>query len=320
MKKFAILTSGGDSPGMNCAIRAFVRTVIHSGNLAYGVLKGYEGLIDNQFVELDASSVGNIMQRGGTILQSSRSKRFLEKEYREQAINNLKNLGIEGLVVIGGDGSFKGSEKLVSEFSFPVIGIPGTIDNDINGTEYTIGHDTAVETAIQAVDKIRDTAFSHDRVFLIEVMGRNSASIALKTALCSGAENVILPNEEVPYKDLVESINRGVSRGKKGSIFIVAEGGVEGRSYEIQTKLLEHNLQSRVCILGHIQRGGSPSPKDRLIASKMGHLAANALLQNNNSGMIALNKNQLELITFGLTTLKNNDDDALHQLIKTLSI
>lgn len=322
MKTFAILTSGGDSPGMNCAIRAFVRTLIFNGHKALGIRKGYEGLIQNKFIELSASSVGNIMQRGGTILQSSRSEEFKKKEFREIAIKNLKDQGVDGLVVIGGDGSFKGAYKLWEEFNFPVIGIPGTIDNDISGTEYTIGHNTAVETAIQAVDKIRDTAFSHDRVFLIEVMGRNSASIAIKTALCSGAENVILPHQEIDYDEIADSVKRGIQRGKKGSIFIVAEGAREGRSYDIQVKLRDdYQIQSRVCILGHIQRGGSPSPKDRLIASEMGHKSALALLEFTQPLITAVHSGKVIEVNFSDAIHKNNDEDHdyLH-IIKTLSI
>ncbi len=322
MSTFAILTSGGDSPGMNCAIRAFTRTLIFSGHKVYGVKKGYEGLIAGDFIKLKASSVGNILQRGGTFLQSSRSEEFKDKKFRKIAYDKLKESNIDGLAVIGGDGSFKGAYALWEDFKFPVIGIPGTIDNDISGTDYTIGHDTAVHTAVDAVDKIRDTAFSHDRVFLIEVMGRRSSSIAIKTALCSGAENVVLPNQEVDYQDLVQSIKRGESRGKKGSIFIVAEGAREGRSYDIQKNLqAKYGISSRVCILGHIQRGGSPSPHDRLIATEMGFLAAESFLKFDEPKVIRQKNGQISTASFSECLANDDGIDFEHiEVIKKISI
>ncbi len=322
MSTYAILTSGGDSPGMNCAIRAFTRTLIYSGHNVFGVKKGYQGLISGDFIQLSASSVGNILQRGGTFLQSSRSEEFKEKKFREIAYEKLKEHKIDGLAVVGGDGSFKGAYALWEDFNFPVVGIPGTIDNDISGTDYTIGHDTAVQTAVDAVDKIRDTAFSHDRVFLIEVMGRRSSSIAIKTALCSGAENVVLPNKDIDYEDLVQSIKRGEQRGKKGSIFIVAEGATEGRSYNIQKVLSsKYGISSRVCILGHIQRGGSPSPHDRLIATEMGFLAAETFLKFDEPKVIRLKNGKIS--TALLSQCLTNDDgiDIEHiEVIKKISI
>jgi len=322
MSNYAILTSGGDSPGMNCAIRAFTRTLIFNGHKVFGVRKGYKGLINGDFIKLKASSVGNILQRGGTILQSSRSEQFKEKKFREIAHKNLQENKIDGLVVIGGDGSFKGAYALWEDFKFPVIGVPGTIDNDISGTDYTIGHDTAVQTAVDAVDKIRDTAFSHDRVFLIEVMGRRSSSIAIKTALCSGAENVVLPNMEIDYEDLVMSIKRGEERGKKGSIFIVAEGATEGRSYDIQKTLNDtHGISSRVCILGHIQRGGSPSPRDRLIATEMGFLAAESFLKFSSPVVVRLQNGQISTAPFTECLSKDDGIDFEHiEVIKKISI
>jgi len=321
-KTFAILTSGGDSPGMNCAIRSFVRTSIHSKNKVLGVYKGYEGLIDNEISPLVASSVGNIIQRGGTILQSSRSERFRTKAGRKAAAANLKKHNIDGLVVIGGDGSFKGAHKLSQEHGVHVVGIPGTIDNDISGTDYTIGHDTAVQTAIEAVDKIRDTAFSHDRVFLIEVMGRRSASLALKVALATGAEDVIMPSKNIPYKKIVEQIQRGIKRGKKGSIYIVAEGANEGRSYQIHDELLKkYKVSSRVCILGHIQRGGSPSSKDRIIASLMGNIALDALNSRIKQSAVISSSGGVSYTM--LEKCVNHADEGLknyRELIQTLSI
>lgn len=279
MKKVAVLCSGGDSPGMNCAIRAVVRSGIFHGLEIIGVKRGYAGLLKKEFIKMDLSSVGNVLQRGGTILQTSRSKEFREEKYRAVAVQNLKNENIDALIVIGGDGSFNGAHALWKEHQFPVIGIPATIDNDISNTDYTIGFDTAVETCIQAVDKIRDTAHSHARIFLVEVMGRNSSAIALKVGVCTGAENILLPNSEIDYQKIVDDINRGLSRGKESSIVIVAEGPVSGRSYEVQKKLKQdHHMDSHVCILGHVQRGGSPSGTDRLIASEMGHLAIKAVM------------------------------------------
>jgi len=276
----AVLSSGGDAPGMNCAIRAIVRTALFKGIKVSGVRRGYSGLVKGDFREMNHSSVGNILQRGGTILQTSRSPEFMEKKFREVAYNNLKNQGIDALIVIGGDGSFNGAKNFGEEFNFPVIGIPGTIDNDISGTEYTIGFETAVQTAIDAVDRIRDTAHSHARTFLVEVMGRNSSAIALKVGVCTGAENVLLPHEEVDYQRIIDDVNRGVARGKESSIIIVAEGPKSGRSYEIRKNLKEqYKLDAHVAILGHIQRGGSPVANDRFIASEMGNLAVNALIE-----------------------------------------
>lgn len=278
-RTFGLLCSGGDSPGMNCAIRAVVRTAIFHGHKVMGIKRGYAGLLRGEFKEMNLSSVGNIIQRGGTILQTSRSPEFMKPDFRTKAAALLKAQGIDSLIVIGGDGSFNGAHALSQEHGIPVIGIPGTIDNDIAGTEYTIGFDTAVQTAIEAVDRIRDTAHSHARTFLVEVMGRNSSAIAVKVGVCTGAENVLLPHEEVDYKKIHEDMERGMARGKDSSIIIVAEGPVAGRSYTIQ-KMLKDRYQhdAHVCILGHIQRGGSPTSNDRFIASQMGSLAVETLL------------------------------------------
>lgn len=275
-----LLCSGGDSPGMNCAIRAVVRTAIAQGIQVTGIRRGYAGLLRGEFSPMNLSSVGNIIQRGGTVLQTSRSPEFMKPSFRAKAIDILKAQGIEALVIIGGDGSFNGAMSLWNEHQFPVIGIPGTIDNDISGTEYTIGFDTAVETAIEAVDRIRDTAHSHARTFLVEVMGRNSSAIALKVGVCTGAENILLPHDKVDHQKIVDDIQRGMARGKESSIIIVAEGPVAGRSYEIQNVLKDlYHLDAHVAILGHIQRGGSPTADDRFIASQMGNLAVHALIE-----------------------------------------
>lgn len=284
IRSIAVLTSGGDSPGMNAAIRSVVRTALSKKWKIYGVRKGYSGLLDNDIYEMNASSVGNILQRGGTVLQTSRCPEFHEESQREKAHQILKDRGIDALIVIGGNGSFSGAYQFYKEHQFPIIGIPGTIDNDISGTEYTIGFDTAVLTATEAVDKIRDTAYSNDRTFLIEVMGRASSAIALKVGVCTGAENILIPEENVDYKSIADDIRKGIRRGKKSSIIIVAEGQTSGRSYQIGEVLNDmHKIQSRICILGHIQRGGSPTPNDRFFASEMGALAIDALEQGKDS-------------------------------------
>lgn len=275
----AVLCSGGDAPGMNCAIRAVVRTAIYNNIQVTGIKRGYAGLLRGEFQAMNLSSVGNIIQRGGTILQTSRCPEWQKAEYRAKAVEILKHQGIEALIVIGGDGSFNGAKALWEEHNFPVIGIPGTIDNDISGTEYTIGFDTAVQTGIEAVDRIRDTAHSHARTFLVEVMGRNSSAIALKVGVCTGAENILLPHEKINHQKLNDDIQRGMARGKDSSIIIVAEGPIAGRSYDIQSVLKDlYHLNAHVAILGHIQRGGSPSSNDRFIASQMGNMAVQSLM------------------------------------------
>lgn len=300
VKSVAVLTSGGDSPGMNCAIRAVVRAGIGAGLKVYGVHRGYQGLIHNDIIEMDVSSVGNIIQRGGTILYTSRCPEFKKKEVRAKAAQILKDRNIDSLVVIGGDGSFKGAIALSDEFNIPVIGIPGTIDNDISGTDYTIGFDTAVATAIAAVDKIRDTAQSSDRTFLIEVMGARSSSIAIKVGICTGAENILLNDEDIDYKQITSDIKRGIKRGKNSSIIIVAEGEKPGRSYEIAQVLeQEHDLPSKVCVLGHIQRGGSPTPDDRYFASLMGVAAIKELTSSKRQSAIVVRDGKVTTVPIG---------------------
>lgn len=311
-----VLCSGGDSPGMNCAIRAVVRTAIYHGMKVTGIKRGYAGLLRGEFELMNLSSVGNIIQRGGTILQTSRSPEFMKPVFRKKAVDILKAQGIEALVVIGGDGSFNGANALWEEHQFPVIGIPGTIDNDISNTEYTIGFDTAVQTAIEAVDRIRDTAHSHARTFLVEVMGRNSASIALKVGVCTGAENILLPHDKVNHQKLVDDIQRGMARGKDSSIIIVAEGPVAGRSYEIQNILKDmHHVDTHVVILGHIQRGGSPESNDRFIASQMGNMAVEALMEGKFPVVTVVQKGKV------LTTdLKNCVTKADHNFTEYLTL
>jgi 6-phosphofructokinase 1 len=318
----AVLCSGGDSPGMNCAIRSVVRTAISEGLEVYGIKRGFAGLLEGSIEKMDASSVGNIMQRGGTILQTSRCKEFHDADTRKEAANILRRKNIDALVVIGGNGSYNGAFALHSEQDIPVIGIPGTIDNDIAGTDYTIGFDTAVQTAVEAVDKIRDTAHSHARTFIVEVMGRKSPAIALHVGVCTGAENVVFPNIEVDYDEIISDIKRGAKRGKNSSIVVVAEGEAPGLAYKIQENLFEkHKLKSHVCILGHIQRGGRPSPIDRFISSRMGYVAVKGLVSGNYPTATAYVKGEVELVSLEASLGKKAaQKPQAYELVKTLSI
>jgi 6-phosphofructokinase 1 len=322
MKTIVVLCSGGDSPGMNCAVRGVVRTAIGRGIKVYGVLRGYAGLLEGAFQEMDASSVGNILQRGGTILQTSRCLEFHKEEIRKEAANILKRKKVDGLVVIGGDGSFNGAYALHKEHGIPVVGIPGTIDNDISGTEYTVGFDTAVQTAIDAVDKIRDTAHSHARTFIVEVMGRRSPAIAMHVGVCTGAENIILPTEEIDYKEIAADIHRGISRGKNSSIIITAEGEKPGLSYEVQKCLQEdYDISAHVCILGHIQRGGKPSSIDRFLASRMGFLSVQSLIDGNYPVVTGFIKGSVQPVPFEDCLGKKNEYLPEYlETIKALSI
>lgn len=322
IKKIAVLCSGGDSPGMNCAIRAVVRTAIGEGLVVYGIQKGYEGLLENNIRELDVSSVGNILQHGGTVLQTSRSKEFRTPEGRTKAARILKIHGIDALIVIGGDGSYNGAMKLHQEHGFAIVGIPGTIDNDISGTDYTIGFDTAVQNAVDAVDKIRDTANSHARTFIVEVMGRKSPAIALKVGICTGAENVVLPTATIDYTKIAGDIDRGIKRGKTSSIIIAAEGEEPGVGYLIQKNLQEQfQLEAHVCILGHIQRGGNPTPTDRLIASQMGHCAVKAIVNGENASATVFLNGKVVLAPLSDCLRKKNEFDVSEvELLTSLSI
>lgn len=314
IRTIGILTSGGDSPGMNPAIRSIVRSAIGHNIKVFGIKRGYQGLVKNDMEELNASSVGNIIQRGGTILYTSRLPEFKDKEIRATAAENLKHRGIDALVVIGGDGSFKGAIALNEEFGIPVIGIPGTIDNDISGTDYTIGFDTAVETGIEAVDKIRDTAFSSERTFLIEVMGARTSSIAIQVGICTGAENILLNSQEVDYKEIANDITRGIKRGKNSSIIIVAEGQKPGRSYDIAKKLEDdHGINSRVCVLGHTQRGGAPSASDRFYASIMGKVAIDALIEGKSQHAVVIKESKVKVVN--LSECSEKSDHAMTEYI-----
>jgi 6-phosphofructokinase 1 len=294
----AVLTSGGDAPGMNAAIRAVVRYSIAQGCNVQGILRGYSGLLEGQMIELGASSVANIIQRGGTILKTDRCKDFHRKSVRKEAAQILKRKGIDGLVVIGGDGSFTGAHLLEKETGFPVVGVPGTIDNDIAETEDTIGFDTAVNTAIEAIDRIRDTASSHNRTFLVEVMGRSSGFIGLQVGMGGGAETLILPESKQTIQSICETIERGIQRGKTSSIIVVSEGPQPGLSYRLSADLTRRGYSAKVCILGHTQRGGTPTAHDRVLASVLGTSAVAHLLAGHSNAMVGIQDSHVVLVPF----------------------
>lgn len=290
MKRIAFLTSGGDCPGMNACIRAIVKSALYNNVKPFAIFNGYKGMIENEIKEFSYIDVNNIIQLGGTIIGSARSKEFIQEEFRSIAIQNLKINEIEGLIVVGGDGTFTGATILANEMSIPIIGIPGTIDNDIFGTDFSIGYDSALNTVIDAVDKIRDTANSHKRIFFIEVMGRDSGCIALNAAIASGSESVLIPESITNINSLVDQI-KNQNKGNRSSIIIVAEGDDAGGAFEILNKvkpfLPDHDL--RASVLGHIQRGGNPSAFDRILATEMGIAAVDQLIQGNSNLMIASN-------------------------------
>ena len=293
--KIGVLTSGGDSPGMNAAIRAVVRTGIYHGMEVYGIMRGYSGMIEGEIQKLESRSVANIIQRGGTILKTSRSNEFLTAEGRAKAYSNLKKFGIEGLVIIGGDGSFRGAQIFSNEYDIPCIGLPGTIDKDIAGTDFTIGFDTAVNTAVEAIDKIRDTADAHDRLFIIEVMGRDAGYIALHSGISTGAEHILIPEKKTSVIELIASLKEKQKRKKLVNMIVVAEGedfgGADELAKHIKKEIPEQDL--RVCILGHIQRGGSPSCFDRVIASRMGYHAIECLMEERFNVFIGIVNNKM---------------------------
>ena len=287
----AVLTSGGDAPGMNAAIRAVVRTALYHGKRVFGVYRGYEGMIENDIIELSTSSVKHILALGGTFLKSARSQEFRTPEGRAKAAKNLRDRNIDALIVIGGDGSFTGALKLAEEHGIKVIGVPGTIDNDLFGTDYTIGYDTATNTVIESVDKIRDTASSHNRLFLVEVMGRDTGYIAASTGLATGALSIILPEKKNTYGELFADLRSAQANKKTSNIIMVAEGNHLGDIFEIATAVRHEfpSIDVKVTTLGHTQRGGSPSTNDRILASVLGHYAINGLIEGQEkvmSGMI----------------------------------
>lgn len=298
IKKLAVLTSGGDSPGMNAAIRSVVRTCAYHNIECVGVYRGYEGLMEGDFEEMSARSVKGIINKGGTILKSARSKEFRTKEGRQQAFNKLIEANVDGLVTIGGDGTFTGAMIFNEEFDFPVMGIPGTIDNDIVGTSHTLGFDTALNTVVDAIDKIRDTASSHNRLFFVEVMGRDVGHIALNVGIAGGAEEILIPEEDLGLDRLVESLNRSKKSGKTSSIVIVAEGDKIGKNIFELKEYVDENMEGydvRVSVLGHMQRGGSPSCFDRVLASRMGVKAVESILEGKTNYMVGLLNGKMEL-------------------------
>lgn len=294
IQKIAVFTSGGDAPGMNAALRAVVRSAIQNNWSVEGILNGYQGLLTQQFRPLNLRDMANIIQRGGTILKSGRCPDFLKESSRQQAVQNLQERNIDALVCIGGDGSMNGALSLWKEHRIPIVSLPGTIDNDIAGTDHSIGFDTAINTALDAIDRIRDTAASHDRLFIVEVMGRDSGFIALEVALAGGAEDVLLPEHPVPITQVIASIQRGIQRGKTSSILITAEGQKPGRAYDLAEAIRKKSgFEAKVCILGHVQRGGRPSAFDRNLASRMGHAAIQLLSQNQCNVMVGSHGQQL---------------------------
>ncbi len=297
IKKIGILTSGGDAPGMNAAVRAVVRTAVYNGLEVIGINEGYQGLLDKNVVKLGSRSVGQIIQRGGTMLRSARCKDFRTKEGRQRAYEYIKELGIEGLVVIGGDGTFTGATIFSEEFDIPVIGIPATIDNDIYGTDATIGYDTALNTVVDAVDKIRDTASAHNRLFLIEVMGRDAGFIALRAGIATGAESILLPEFEEYSEKLHEYLTNKHKKSKQNGIIIVAEGS-KVKAYDIYKEVIKTHPEYdvRLSILGHMQRGGSPSAYDRVISSQLGVAAVEALLTNHSNEMVGIRNREVAYV------------------------
>jgi 6-phosphofructokinase 1 len=323
ISKIGVFTSGGDAPGMNAALRAVVRAAIYNKREVYGIMQGYEGMIAGDIVKLGARSVGNIIQRGGTILKTARSEEFRTKEGRAKALDNLKKHGINGLIAIGGDGTFTGLHKFYQEHGVPSICIPGTIDNDIAGTDYTIGFDTATNTAVEAIDKIRDTALSHDRLFFVEVMGRNSGYIAVNSGIAGGAFAVIIPEEKTTFDDLYAQLEEGGKTNRKSSLVVVAEGSKIGDANELARKVAERSnyFDIKVTILGHLQRGGSPTYFDRVLASRMGIAGVEGLLKGECDVMVGVRNNKVVYNAFdAIMTQHHEIDSELLRIAKILSI
>lgn len=300
INRIGVLTSGGDAPGMNAAIRAVVRTASFMDLHAYGIMRGYAGLIEGEIKRLEKSTVGNIIHRGGTILKTARSDAFRTKEGRQKAYDSLMAHDIDALVVIGGDGTFTGANVFSEEFNIPIIGVPGTIDNDLYGTDLTIGFDTAVNTAMETVDRIRDTADAHSRLFFIEVMGRHSGFIALYTGIGSGAGCIMIPEKSYDIDSVARTLRKGVRRQKLFNLIIVAEGNTTGNAFEVANKVkdLVDNAEVKVSVIGHAQRGGAPTAMDRLLASRLGYGAVNALLEGQRGAMIGVLNNQINFTPF----------------------
>ncbi len=317
IKRIAVFTSGGDAPGMNAAIRAIIRNGFHNDLHIYGIMRGYEGMIDGNLRRLETTDASNIIHRGGTILKTARSQRFMTPEGRKQAYENLVDNDIDALIAIGGNGTFTGASLFSKEFDIPIVGIPGTIDNDLYGTDFTIGFDTALNTAVEAVDKIRDTADSHNRLFFVEVMGRHSGFIALHTAIAGGAGGVLIPEENTDIDELAKMLKKGAKRQKLFSIVIVAEGNHMGTVYDIAEKVKEKISiydDIKVTVIGHLQRGGSPSTLDRVLASVLGFNAVEALLAGKSNIMVGIKNNEISYVPFedAISKSKPLNKDLLH--------
>jgi len=320
-KTIAVMTSGGDAPGMNAAIRAVVRTAIHQNLSVFGIYEGYNGLINGEIMPLNRRSVGNIIQKGGTFLKTSRCQTFKHKSGRRRAANKLEEWNINGLIVIGGDGSFKGAHYLHEEQDVPVIGIPATIDNDIYGTDQTIGYDTAVTTALDSIDKIRDTAASHNRLFIVEVMGRDAGFIAQYVGIAGGAEEILVPERKSDLEELGENIKMWEKAGKGSSLIVVAEGDDLGNAHTIAKKVKEEfGVESRICILGHTQRGGSPSAADRLLASRLGYYSVKKFQEGEEDVMLGWQNNEVNVVPLTHTWEKEKKlDKDLVEMYKILA-
>lgn len=323
IQRIGVFTSGGDAPGMNAAIRAVVRTAIFHKKEVFGIMRGYEGMIEGDFVKLGARSVGNILQRGGTILKTARSDEFKTPDGRKQAYDQLRKEGIDALIAIGGDGTFTGLHKLYQEFQLPSLCIPGTIDNDIAGTDYTIGFDTATNTAVDAIDKIRDTALSHNRLFFIEVMGRNSGYIALFSGIAGGAGAIIIPESETSFDKVYELLTAGEITNKRSNLVVIAEGSKIGGANEIARKVAERTdyFDIKVTILGHLQRGGSPTYFDRVLASKMGVAAVEGLMEGKTDAMVGVRDHKIVFNLFDSVMNRPHEIDTdMLRIAKILSI
>ncbi|MAJ51615.1 MAG: 6-phosphofructokinase [Flammeovirgaceae bacterium] len=323
MNSIAVFTSGGDAPGMNACVRSVVRNALHLGLDVYGIKYGYNGMIEGDIHKMKSYSVSNIIQRGGTILKSARSRTFMTLEGRKKAFDQLQKRNIDGLVAIGGDGTFTGANLFYEEYGIPIIGIPGTIDNDLFGSDYTIGFDTAVNTALNAIDSIRDTANSHDRVFFIEVMGRNSGYIAIQCGIGGGAEMVMVPETSTTIDDVIQNLKEGRGKDKTSSIIVVAEGKVHSNAHEIANKVLSElpELDIRVSTLGHVQRGGTPTAFDRILASKLGMAAIEGLISGKKAVMVGIIDNQIQYTNFKIAITKSKPiDENMLRMVKILSI
>jgi 6-phosphofructokinase 1 len=323
IKKVGILTSGGDSPGMNAAIRAAVRTALYHGLEVYGIHHGYQGMIEGDIYPMKTTDVSNIIQRGGTILKTARSKEFMTEEGMKKAYVQLQNNGIEGLILIGGDGTFRGATAFFKKYIIPAVGIPGTIDKDLAGTDFTIGFDTATNTAVEAIDKIRDTADAHDRLFIVEVMGRDAGYIALHSGIACGAEDILIPETKTNIDEVLNRIDQDERRKKTVHILVVAEGDDFGGSKEVQARVQERFplLDVRSCILGHIQRGGAPSCADRVLASRLGHAAATALVEGRTQVMAGIVNGEVVYTPFSDAVKMHSEiSQDMLEMIRVLSV